>query len=69
MNKIEFAIIAEYPATQDNLQRANCKEAGKLGHAYCGLCIHGVPKFIHCEECYKKEAKKCELSGVRIDLK
>lgn len=55
MNRIEFAIITGHPAVQDDMARVNCKNAGKLGHKDCGICAHGVPKFIYCEKCYEKK--------------
>jgi hypothetical protein len=35
---------------QDDLDRANCKDAGKPGHWMCGICVHKKPVFM-CSEC------------------
>lgn len=32
---------------QDDLQRANCTESGKVGHYMCGVCPkHDKPRFV-----------------------
>lgn len=61
MNRIEFAVAAGYPAYLDDMSRANCKDAGKAGHLHCGLCEHGVPKFIWCVDCREVLGKKGEI--------
>lgn len=38
---------------QDDLERANCKLAGQIGHVGCGICSHKRPVFT-CEECFAK---------------
>ncbi len=49
MNESEFKKLTGRDPVDDDLDRANCHEAGTLGHAYCGLCDScGYPKF----ECY-----------------
>jgi hypothetical protein len=33
--------------TGDNLERANCDQAGQIDHVYCGICpVHEKPRFI-----------------------
>jgi hypothetical protein len=36
----------------DDLDRINCREAGQLGHSACGLCSHGMAKFMVCYDCH-----------------
>ena len=35
----------------EELERANCPEAGKIGHSTCGICEHNLPVFC-CKECF-----------------
>ena len=38
---------------QDDLERANCEHAGKLGHQDCGVCLeHNKPIFC-CVDCFQ----------------
>jgi len=37
----------------DDLDRVNCKDAGKLGHNDCGVCMHNYPMFM-CPVCFGK---------------
>ncbi len=51
-NKEYFEATKEVPI-QDDLARANCKEAGKPGHFACGWCNkHDTP--IHICGCWAK---------------
>ncbi len=34
------------PPEQDDLERCNCPNAGKIGHEHCGICIHNLPRFM-----------------------
>jgi hypothetical protein len=36
---------------QDDLERCNCVRAGQLGHMFCGVCVHGMPRFVRCDDC------------------
>ena len=42
---------------QDDLDRANCPDAGKLGHQSCGICQHNRPVFM-CHVCFSMDANK-----------
>jgi hypothetical protein len=55
MNAEEFERKTGHEPIQDDLLRANCKDAGKIGHDYCGVCVHGYPKFLVCPNCKKEE--------------
>ena len=45
---------------QDDLDRANCEEAGQLGHWGCGICIHKQPVFM-CPECFPLSSSKIKI--------
>ena len=38
---------------QDDLDRANCPDAGQPGHWQCGICEHNKPAFM-CSVCMSK---------------
>lgn len=47
MNAEQFKSITGNEPENDDLERANCPEGGKLGHDNCGVCNHcGYPRFI-----------------------
>ena len=47
MNTQEFELLTGRKPEQDDLERTNCKEAGFIGHHYCGLCAEcGQPSFM-----------------------
>lgn len=54
MTEEEFIKIVGKEPYQDDLERVNCPEAGKLGHTCCGICKHGKPKFL-CHECLTQD--------------
>ena len=41
----------------DDLDRANCKEAGNPSHKSCGVCEHGLPVFM-CTPCFINSSNK-----------
>ena len=53
MNEIEFEKVTGRKPEQDDLERANCDQAGKIGHWGCGVCIHKLPVF-ECWKCFGK---------------
>lgn len=55
MNAEQFEQATGFPPDQDDLERANCGEAGKIGHLLCGVCRHGKPRFI-CVPCLRLNA-------------
>jgi hypothetical protein len=41
-----FTYLFGRPPENDDLDRVNCSEAGKLGHRLCGICKrHRLPMF------------------------
>ncbi len=47
MNEQEFQKVTNRLPEKDDLDRANCNEAGKLGHQQCGICpTCGKPRFM-----------------------
>jgi hypothetical protein len=59
MTEEEFERVMGRPPVNDDLHRVNCKEAGAVGHFFCGWCLeHQKPKF-ECG-CYTpKEKASC----------
>ena len=51
-----FTFRTGYLPVQDDLDRCNCPEAGKIGHKGCGICIHDLPVF-HCNICFPLSRK------------
>ena len=51
MNEIEFMEATGYAPELDDLERANCPNAGTLEHWGCGICSHGKPVFA-CKPCF-----------------
>lgn len=53
MTPEEFEKLTGHPPQHDDLERVNCPHANgsKRGHAMCGVCDHGQPKFLGCDEC------------------
>jgi len=47
----EFTKAVGRPPEDDDLDRANCKEVGDIGHIGCGVCEHGRPVFT-CPPCF-----------------
>lgn len=46
-----FNATKQHPEN-DDLERANCKQHGKLGHSACGVCHkHNLPVFM-CPICF-----------------
>lgn len=46
MGKSKFIKLVGREPTQDDLERVNCLDAGKVGHSQCGWChIHNSPRF------------------------
>lgn len=47
MTAEQFYYVTGHDPENDDLERANCPEGGKLGHDSCGICEHcGYPRFI-----------------------
>lgn len=47
MDEKEYLEKVGCPPQDDDLERVNCKNAGKLGHQHCGFCdVHNKPRFI-----------------------
>lgn len=46
MDKADFEKAVGRPPTHDDLERANCTQAGQPGHLQCGICVvHRKPLF------------------------
>lgn len=42
----QYALYFGEEPRQDDLERANCEQAGKFGHYMCGVCeCHRLPRF------------------------
>jgi hypothetical protein len=42
-----FAQATGFPPTQDDLERCNCSDTGRIGHFQCGWCrAHKKPRFV-----------------------
>jgi hypothetical protein len=51
----DFRLATNSEPEMDDLDRVNCKSAGKIGHINCGWCFeHNKPKFM----CFTLEHKK-----------
>jgi hypothetical protein len=47
MNAEQFKNLTSHEPERDDLERANCEQAGLIGHDQCGLCgFCGWPRFI-----------------------
>ena len=47
MTRFKFKRKMGYKPQDDDLERVNCKLAGKIGHSLCGWCkIHDKPRFM-----------------------
>lgn len=52
---------------QDDLERCNCKEAGKIGHLCCGWCdVHQIPVF-ECMECMTRRHDEQRAESLKIE--
>lgn len=51
MTADEFKAATGRDPVDDDLERANCPYAGKMGHTSCGICKHGKPVFM-CVPCF-----------------
>jgi hypothetical protein len=49
----DFETIMNRLPEKDDLERANCPDAGKSGHWQCGICEHNKPVFM-CSTCMEK---------------
>lgn len=46
MTKEEYKKLFGSEPIQDDLDRVNCQEVGKIGHFQCGICSeHDKPRF------------------------
>lgn len=52
MTEQDFLTKTGHKPTHDDLDRVNCQLAGQIGHKYCGVCEHGLPKFEVCYQCH-----------------
>ena len=48
----DFICATGTPPVRDDLDRANCPDAGKFGHWLCGWCEHDKPVQF-CPECIR----------------
>lgn len=46
-----FELMVGRPPVDDDLERANCQDAGNPGHLSCGVCHHNRPVFL-CPPCF-----------------
>jgi hypothetical protein len=53
----EFYMATGCWPQDDDLERANCEQAGMAGHTSCGICEHGKPVFV-CVPCFAATANK-----------
>lgn len=52
MTAFQFFHLAGREPRNDDLDRVNCPFAGSMGHHYCGVCHHRIPRFL-CVECFE----------------
>lgn len=52
MTHDEFVARFKREPQNDDLARINCPIAGTIGHSNCGLCEHGLARFMVCYECH-----------------
>lgn len=59
MNAEQFKEATGSEPINDDLERANCPLAGRLGHSDCGVCQHGRPVLTCLGEggCWRKALK------------
>lgn len=57
MTQAEFKAATGRWPKEDDLERANCEQAGMAGHQACGICQHVKPVFM-CEPCFVENAGK-----------
>lgn len=50
MTVFQFFHRVGFMPIQDDLERANCPDAGSFGHVTCGICDHGLPLYL-CQPC------------------
>ena len=63
----EFEKRTTYKPEQDDLERANCEQAGTIGHWSCGWCVkHDKPRFM-CGCLLKYQESNALLSGERSE--
>lgn len=58
----EFTRAVGRPPILDDLQRANCKLAGYVGHWGCGWCEHDLPVW-RCMTCAREAVQKGTARG------
>ena len=52
----DFSEVMGYEPGQDDMERANCPDAGQIGHLGCGWCVHGKPVFL-CLPCFENRCR------------
>lgn len=52
MTREEFQRRTGREPVNDDIERATCPLAGRIGHKHCGLCPHGLPRFEVCYGCH-----------------
>lgn len=60
MTAEQFQAITGHKPEFDDLERANCSLAGRIGHQSCGICRHGKPVFL-CHECFEEAINSVPL--------
>lgn len=61
----EFVEAVGHQPEADDMERANCVDAGQPGHYGCGWCEHGKPVFLCVGEngCFSKRARQLPQPG------
>lgn len=65
MDAETFTRVVGSAPENDDLDRANCVQAGKLLHEQCGVCAHGLPRFIPCGKCSNKSSEAKPMTDAR----
>lgn len=64
-----FEAAVGYPPKDDDLDRSNCLDAGKIAHQHCGWCLgHDKPRFICGCALRRAPEPKCTCTGHYGDL-
>lgn len=64
----EFVAAVGREPVDDDMERANCVDAGKPGHLGCGWCEHNQPVFL-CHACFVRRAGYAEVPWQQIPRK
>jgi hypothetical protein len=71
MTEEQFLAKFGHKPVNDDLDRINCRLVGDIGsgHSQCGLCRHGMAKFMVCYDCRPELRDRCEIVGKFLALR